>query len=712
MKEDKQKRILEDEFEPTDSDFRFNRRDFLQTTGAGIFVLFTVGDLEAALQRRGGRDYPADFNAYLRIKEDGRVSCFTGKIEMGQGIITSFAQMIAEELDIAVDSVDMVMGDTLLCPWDSSTTGSRSTKYFGPSLRRAGAEARAVLLQLASEKLKLPLDQLIVKDGIVRDKKDNKKISYADLARGNRIERHVSDVPIKHYSKHIVSGKAHLRSDAVEKLTGKAKFAGDIRLPGMLYAKVLRPPSHDAKLINVDISAAEQVIGARVIHDGDLVAILHPNPEDAEKALSKIKAQFEEADLGINDQNIFEHLQASASGGNVVEEKGNLDEGKKQATLSKESIFFNHYVAHAPMEPHTVMVDIGKEKVRVWASTQAPFRVQGSVAQTLNISEEKVHVKTPFVGGGYGGKKSGLDVIQATRLAKLTGKPVQIALSRKEEFFYDTFRPAAVIKLKSGIDKSGKITYWDYDNYFAGSRSSEPIYNIPHFRVFSRGGRDVQLFETGAWRGPGSNTNVFAMESQTDILAHAAGMDPLSFRLKNLTDERMIHVLKAAADKFGKTFSKGPSGKGFGIACTNYLNTYVVTMAQVNVDKNNGTVQVERMVCAQDMGELINPQGAKLQIEGGLTMGLGYALTEEIKFKNKKVLIENFDSYEFTRFSGTPKIEVVLINNLDLPPQGCGEPAITTSGAVIANAIYDAVGARLFTLPMTRERIIEEIKRS
>jgi isoquinoline 1-oxidoreductase len=711
MKDKKHDRFLEDEFEPKDPDIRFNRRDFLQTTGAGIFVLFTVGDLKAALQRRGGRDYPTDFNAYLRIKEDGRVSCFTGKIEMGQGIITSFAQMIAEELDIAVDSVDMVMGDTLLCPWDSSTTGSRSTKYFGPALRKAGAGARAVLLQLASEKLKLPIDQLIVKEGIVRDQKNSKKISYAELAKGKRIERHVSDVSIKHYSKHTVSGKALLRTDAVEKLTGEAKFAGDIRLPGILYAKVLRPPSHDAKLIKVDVSAAEQVKGAKVIHDGDLVAALHSNPEDAEKALSKIKAEFEETDLGINNQNIFEHLQKSASDGNVVEEKGKLEEGKKQAALSKESIFLNHYVAHAPMEPHTVLVDIGKEKVRVWASTQSPFRVQRSVAETLNVSEEKVHVITPFVGGGYGGKKSGLDVIQATRLAKLSGKPVQIALSRKEEFFYDTFRPAAVIKLNSGIDKSGKITYWDYDNYFAGSRSSEPIYDIPHFKVISRGGRGVQPLDTGAWRGPGSNTNVFAMESQTDILAQVAGMDPLSFRLKNLTDQRMIHVLKAAADKFGQAFSKGPSGKGFGIACTNYLNTYVVTMAQVSVDKNNGSVQVERMVCAQDMGELINPQGAKIQIEGGLNMGLGYALTEEIKFKNKKVLIENFDSYEFTRFTGSPKIEVVLINNLDLPPQGCGEPAITTTGAVIANAVYDAVGARLFTLPMTRERIKEVIRK-
>ena len=231
----------------------------------------------------------------------------------------------------------------------------------------------------------------------------------------------------------------------------------------------------------------------------------------------------------------------------------------------------------------------------------------------------------------------------------------------------------------------------------------------------SRAGRQnedeqVHPFGVGAWRGPGSNTNVFAMESQTDIMAHAAGMDPVSFRLKNLSDQRMIRVLKAAVEKFGQPFAKAPSGKGYGIACTNYLNTYVATIAQVFVDKRSGHVQVEKMVCAQDMGEIINPLGATLQIEGGLTMGLGYALSEEVFFKGGKILTENFSDYEFTRFSWAPKIETVLINNPDLPPQGCGEPAITTTGAVMANAIYDAAGIRLYTLPMTPERIVTALK--
>jgi CO/xanthine dehydrogenase Mo-binding subunit len=236
------------------------------------------------------------------------------------------------------------------------------------------------------------------------------------------------------------------------------------------------------------------------------------------------------------------------------------------------------------------------------------------------------------------------------------------------------------------------------------------MYDIPHLSVQSREmeNEDEALhpFDVGAWRGPGSNTNVFAMESQIDIMAKAAGSDPMSFRLNNLKDKRMIRVLKAASEKFAHSFEKGPSGKGYGIACTNYLNTYVATIAQVSVDKGSGRVRVEKMVCAQDMGEIINPLGATLQIEGGLTMGLSYALSEEIMFEGGKILSENFGDYEITRFSGSPEIDVILIDNPELAPQGCGEPAITTCGAVIANAVYDAVGARVFTLPMTPERII------
>ncbi len=693
--------------------FTLDRREFIKLVGGGIVVFFTTGD-PLALQERRGRGYPEDFNAYLRIGEDGRVSCFTGKIEMGQGIHTSLAQMLAEELDVPLDSVDMVMGDTDLCPYDSGTFGSRSTKYFGPPLRQAAAEARAILIQLASEQLRVDQKNLVAKDGMIFHKQNGQeKVSYAQLAKGKKIERHLAEKPpIKHYQTHTISGRPTDRMDAAQKVTGEAKFAGDISMPGMLHAKILRPPAHGATLKVADVSAARKIPDIHIIQDNDLIAVLHEHPDVAENAVRLVNAQFEPSGSKLDNENIFGHLKSSAPEGNVVTEKGNMEEGRRIASKTLDRTYFNHYVAHAPSEPHTAVVNIEGDKATVWASTQSPFRAQGEVAQALEIPSENVRVITPFVGCGFGGKNQGNQVVEAARLAKLTGKPVQVAWSRKEEFFYDTFRPAAVIDIQSGLDNANKIVFWEYRNYFAGDRSSQPFYNIPHYRVLSMGGwggrsggGSVHPFGVGAWRGPGSNTNVFAIESHIDIMAEEAGMNPLEFRLHNLTDDRMKRVLMAAAEKFGKSFSKAPSGKGFGLVCTDYLGTYVATIAEVNVNRQNGEVRVERVVCAQDTGEVINPEGARMQIEGCITMGLGYCITEEIRFSNGRILDENFDTYEIPRFSWLPKIETILVDNPEMPPQGCGEPAITTMGGVISNAVYDAIGKRMFTLPMTPARI-------
>ncbi|UCC40194.1 MAG: xanthine dehydrogenase family protein molybdopterin-binding subunit [Candidatus Aminicenantes bacterium] len=696
-----------------------NRREFLKLMGGGIFILFSVGSPFSLQERRRRRGYPQDFNAYLRIGEDGRVTCFSAKIEMGQGVVTSLAQMLAEELDVPLSAVDMIMGDTALCPWDAGTFGSRSTKYFGPPLRQAGAEAKAVLIQLAAEHLRTPREKLIAKDGIIYVKnKAEKKVSYGQLAKGKKIERYLEKKPsIKHYSKHTVSGKPTDRLDGRQKITGEARFAGDIRLPGMLYARILRPPAHRAKLKSVDISAAQKIKDVQIIHERDMIAVLHKHRDVADKALGLIKAEFETPEFKVDNNSIFKHLKDSSPDGSVVTEAGNLDEGKGLASKTFEEAYFNHYVAHAPAENHTAVVKIEGDKATVWASTQAPFRAQGDAAQALGFSLENVRVITPFVGCGFGGKNSGRQVGEAALLAKLTGKPVQVAWSRKEEFFYDTFRPAAVIEIRSGLNSSNQIVYWDYHNYFAGNRSSQPFYSIPHHRVLAyggwggRGGGSAHPFGVGAWRGPGSNTNVFAIESHIEIMAERAGINPLEFRMKNLTDKRMQRVLMAAAEKFGRSFSKAPSGKGFGLACTDYLGTYLATMAKINVDKRTGEVRAERVVCAQDTGEVINPEGVRMQIEGCIIMGLGYCLTEEIRFKGGRVLDENFDTYEIPRFSWTPKIETVLVDNPEMPPQGCGEPAITPMGAVIANAIFDAIGVRLFVLPMTPARIKEAMKK-
>ncbi len=707
------------EFDPSKSRLAMDRREFLKVLGPGIYIFFSIDELFPFEQesRGSGRAYPEDLNAYLRIGEDGRVTGFTGKIEMGQGIITALAQMLAEELEVPYGSVTMVMGDTKLCPWDGGTNGSRSVRYFGPALRAAGAEAREVLAQLASENLRLPRARLQLKDGVFFDNADPKKrVSYGELVKGKTIERHLEKKPaLKPPSAFRVCGKPFPRPDFLEKVTGKARYAGDIRLPGMLYGKVLKPPAHGARLKSVDVAAARAIQGARIVQDGDFVGVLHDLPDQAAQALSRIKALYDTPEAVADDKTIFARLQEAATPqGNVVREKGDLARGRELATLRFDETYLTPYVAHSPMETHTAAAQVEADWATVWISTQRPFGAQGEIAQAIGLSPDRVRIITPYVGGGFGGKSQVAQAVQAARLSKAAGRPVQVAWSREEEFFYDTFMPAAVVKISSGLNEANRIVFWDYQVLFAGERSSEPFYDIPHQRTVSRGaargGPSPHPFGTGAWRGPGSNTNIFARESHIDIMAAKVGTDPVEFRLNNLADARMIRVIKAAADKFGWKPSKAPSGRGHGIVCLDYLDTYLAAMAEISVDKNTGAIKVRRIVVAQDMGQVINPEGATMQVEGAVTMGLGYSLSEEIHFSGGEIKNTNFDSYEITHFSWAPKIETVLIDNPAVEPRGGGEPPITCMGGLMANALFDATGVRLNRLPLTPERVKEKLR--
>ncbi|MBI4767377.1 MAG: xanthine dehydrogenase family protein molybdopterin-binding subunit [Deltaproteobacteria bacterium] len=701
--------------------FSLSRREFLKAVGGGIIIFFTAGELPAQEGSRrfpGWQSLPTDFNAFLRIGANGRVSCFTGKIEMGQGIATSLAQMLADELDVSVEQVDMVMGDTDQCPWDMGTWGSLSTRVFGPPLRQAGAEARSVLLELAAEHLKVPADQLVIKEGTVTSRQDKTKhITYARLCEGKYIRRHSQTKPSpKQPGEFKLMGKSLNRLDSRDKVTGEAKFTGDIRLPGMLYAKILRPPAHGAALKKIDSSALKNNKEILGVQDNNLVAVLHSLPDVAENALSLIKAEFEGPPNPIDNSTIFSHLlQTAPKKGEVFGQKGNLEQGQALASQIFEHTYYDHYVAHSAMETHTALARMEGDKLTLWASTQNPFGIKEEVALALNLPPQKVRVITPFVGGGFGGKTFNQQAVEAAQLAQKTGKPVQVMWSRKEEFFYDTFRPAAIVRIRSGLTETGRIAFWEYDTYYAG-RGVQQIYNVAHYRETAYGGwmtpaAGGQLFRTGAWRAPGNPTNTFARESQIDIMAAKIGADPLEFRIQNINDKRMLATLQAAADRFGWKKVVSPSRQGQGLACSTDAGTYVATMAEVEVDRTSGKVRVKRLICAQDMGLVINPEGARIQMEGCLTMGLGYALSEKVEFKGRKVLTQNFDTYDIPRFSMLPKIETVLVENRDLPPQGGGEPAVTCVGASIANAIFDATGARLFQMAMTPERVQEALDR-
>jgi len=690
-----------------------NRRDFLKATGAvGLFVSFPLSAFQEPEKVPQRPSYPKDFNAYLKIGPDGRVGCFVGKIEMGQGTMTALAVLAAEELDVPLERVDMLMGDTDLCPWDGGTWGSLSVWQFGPVLRGAAAEARAVLIQLASEQLGVPVARLQVREGLVSVAGDPARhVSYGQLVEGRRIERHLQDVKPKPVAQFSLVGKNAPRKDGRPKVTGAARYAADLLPPGTLHACLLRPPAHGARLLSVDVSAAEQMAGIKVIQNGDLVAVLHARPDVARKALGLVRAQFQPSPSTLDDRNIFDHLLKAAPPAKELAARGSIPAGEARAEQRLEATYLNSYVAHAPLEPHTAVAQWDKGRLTVWASTQAPFPLKGQLAQALGLRPQEVRVITPFLGGGFGGKGIAPQALEAARLARLAGAPVQVAWSRKEEFFLDTFRPAALVKIRSGLDKDGRIAFWEHHVYCAGEAEAETVYDIPHQRILASGGwmggnpPGLHPFGIGPWRAPAANTNVYARESHMDAMAARAHADPLEFRLKHLKNPRMIAVLHAAEKVFGWTPRPGPSGRGFGVACADHRDTLVAAMAEVAVDAKTGEVQVKRVVVAQDMGVVVNPDGARQQMEGCITMGLGYALSEELRFKDGKVLDENFDTYKIPRFSQVPEIQTILIDNPSLPAQGGGEPAIVVMGALLANAIHDAVGVPMLQLPMTPERI-------
>jgi nicotinate dehydrogenase subunit B len=544
-----------------------DRREFLRLTGTGLLVAYVVDGLFgraelSAFQGRGGAT-PTDVNAFLHIGANGRVTCLVGKIEMGQGASTSLPQLAAEELEVPLSMIDVVMGDTDLCPYDAGTWGSLSIRQFGPALRAAAAEAKAVLLQMAAERLQVPVSDLTVDAGTVIHKTDRtKRVTYGQLTEGKRIERRLEGRPtLETAAQFTIVGKTAPRRDAIEKVTGKAKYAGDIVPPNALHARILRPPAHGATLKSV--ATAVNIAGARVVRDRDLVAVLHAHRDEADKALRLVKATWDPSPNTLTHESIFDHLVATSSAGTAAGQGGDLAAGEALATQKFEETYRKGYVAHAPMETHTAVAQVENGKVTVWASTQSPFGLKSQIMSALGLAAENVRVITPYVGGGFGGKSTSTQGVEAARLAMAAGVPVRVTWSREEEFFFDTFDPAAVIKIRSGLDTNKKIVYWDYAVYGAGSRGAAHFYAIPHHRTQVKGNaQGLHPFNTGPWRAPGANANTFARESQIDIMAAKAGMDAVEFRLLNLTDARMRRVLEAAAKAFGWAPKPGPSEYG------------------------------------------------------------------------------------------------------------------------------------------------------
>ncbi len=697
--------------------FPLDRREFLKKLGGGIIIVFALSPLSCANgSKNDDQEEDTDFNAYLQVREDGKVDCFSGKIEMGQGINTSLAQVLADELEVKLELVNMIMGDTDLVPYDAGTWGSLTHRFHDPLIRAAAAEARIILIQLASEELGVPVDQLEASEGKVFVKNDkSKSIAYEDITRGKKIVKSLDEEPaLKKPEDFDIIGKPHLRLDGIEKVTGRAKYSADIQPPGVLYAKVLRPPAHGADLVSLDTEKAKEMEGIKILQEDDFIVALHESPEMADNAIYEIEAEWDYPSSDVNGETIFSHILENATESRERHKGGDLEKGKEAADILFDEEYHDGYKAHASIETHTATAVYENGEITMWVSSQTPFGTREEVSELLEIPKEKVHIKQIYLGGGFGGKIYNQQAIEAARIAKMVeGTPVQLMWNRLEEFMYDRFRSAAVVKFNSGITNEGKITYWDFKTYCSGARGTDMFYDVTDHKTTTHDGENVHFFGTGAWRAPGNPTNTFARESHMDIMAHRIGMDPYEFRLKNMGNKRAMRSLKVAADKFDWSGWKPEPGKGRGIALGIDAGTYVTIIAEVKVDTSTGEVKVTRAVVGQDMGQVVNPEGTAIQAEGCVNMGLGYTLTEDIEFEGGEVISKHFGNYQLPVFSMIPEvIESITVDAMDEKPQGGGEPAIVSVGGAIANAVFDACGARVYRMPLTPERVLEALKKT
>jgi isoquinoline 1-oxidoreductase len=691
--------------------FELARRDFFKLLGAGI-AIFSVAKNVVAQETAPSpkafhnEDPPNSIGAWLHIGEDGTVTGFTGKAEIGQNIRTELAQTIADELGIRLENVRMVTADTALCPFDAGTFGSRTTPTMTPQFRKVSACARGVLLQLAAKQWNTPAEKLVAADGKITDAASNRSVAYAELARGLSLAETIpAQVVCKPATQWNIAGKPIPKVDAREFVTGKHQYTTDLRPAKMLFGKVLRPPSFGATLVSYDDSAAKSLPNVVLVHDGDFVAAAAPTSEAAEAALKAVRVQWKETPQ-ISGSEIFTYLKQNAKPSTEErfrEQKGSVQDGMSAATHRLEATYNVAYIAHAPLEPRAAVAQWVGNKLTVYMGTQRPFAVRDELASVFHLNEKDVRVIVPDTGSAYGGKHTSDAGLEAARIARAaSGQPVKLVWTRQEEFTWAYFRPAGVIEVKSGIDADGKLTAWEFHNYHSGMSGIETPYAVTN--IYTQYHQVPLVLRSGSYRGLAATANHFARETHMDTLAAAAQMDPLEFRLKNLSDDRMKAVLEAGAKSFGWPRKKTADGQGFGVACGYEKGSYVATFAEIAVDRKAGTVRVAKLVEAFECGAIVNPDGLRNQTVGAMMQGLGGALFEAIEFDHGQIKNDHFASYRLPRFKDVPEIEAILIDRKDIPPAGAGETPIMAIAPAIGNAFFNATQVRLTNLPLLPER--------
>ena len=685
------------------------RREFFKVLGGGIVVLFTA--TSALAQRRGGgrggrqagADTPSELGAWLHIDEEGAVTVYTGKAEVGQNIRTSLTQVVAEELPAPLDSIRLVMGDTDLTPYDRGTFGSRTTPTMAPQLRKAAAAARELLIELAAERWNVERDSIVVADGKVTHRKTDQSLDFGQLTKGQKLIKTIGEdaptTPAKHWK---IAGTSVPKVNARDIVTGRHHYTSDVQRNGMLHGRVLRPSTFSSSLVTIDIQKAEAMKGVTVVRDGDFIGVVAQNKYVADRAIEAIQAEWRHPSQPSHEE-LFDYfkqhpVETRGWGGRSNHTQGAVEEGLEAADITLEGTYTAAYIAHAPLEPRAALAEWDAGKLTVWTGTQRPFGVRGQLAEAFGIPEDRVRVIMPDTGSGYGGKHTGEAAIEATRLAKAVGKPVKLVWTREEEFTWAYFRPAGLIEVHSGVKADGTLTTWEYHNYNSGGSAIRTPYEVPNQKIQFHPA-DSPLRQ-GSYRALAATANVFARETHMDELANALEIDPLEFRLKNLKDARLKAVFEAAAERFGWEKRKTGSNQGAGIAGGIEKGGYIATCAEVQVDPKSSDVKIVRVVAAFECGAILNPDGLVNQVEGSIIMGIGGALFEAIEFENGAIKNPRFSDYQVPRFRNIPPIETVLLDRKDLPSAGGGETPIVAIAPSIGNAIFDATGIRHRSLPM------------
>ena len=703
---------------------------------------------ETRLTRPGSLEKNPRLSQWLRVHRDGTVSIYSGKVEIGQGILTALAQIAAEELGIAVERIRMVPADTAVSPDEGVTSGSLSIQDSGAALRRACAQARAVLLASAAARLAVSTRDVQVADGVVRA--GGRSASFWECADEALFDREIDDTAaLRSPGDYRVVGKPTPRRDLPDKIAGQPRFIQDMALPGMLYGRIVRPPHNFAGLISLDDSKVKSMPGlAAIVRDGAFVGVLAEREDVAisvQRAL-RLAASWREADPPPRDVHAW--LKEHAAEHRVISEKGNAG-ARSRATKTLEASFTKPYLSHASIGPSCAIARIDDGKLMVWSHSQGIFNLRRDLALALGMREDAVVVRHVEGAGCYGHNGADDAALDAALLARAAGgRPVQVQWMRDDEFAWAPCGPAMALNLRAALDAHGDIVDWEHELWSNGhssrpgrgdspallaawhltspherpsainmplpagaaDRNAIPIYDFPNQRVVNHYVRAMPV-RTSALRSLGAYANVFAIESFMDELAQAAGIDPIAFRLRHLKDPRGRAVMEAAARRAEWSRWKSTEGRGHGIGFARYKNmgAYCAAVAEVEVGRD---VRVDRLILAVDVGLVINPDGVINQIEGGAIQSTSWTLKEQVKLGARGIASLGWEDYPILKFSEAPPVEVELASHPELPAVGAGEAAQGPTAAAIANAVAHALGLRVRDLPLTHERIAAAISQS